>query len=96
MTCRAAALLTGCTSSLQYWPTSQLQQVWCGLAAYCPLPAYKPVQPAATEQPLSTAVPPLQSAWLILKSFPEHVDALAFMNAVQECYAEEVHASSLH
>eukprot|EP00891_Asterochloris_glomerata_P006927 jgi/Astpho2/6927/Aster-01794 len=35
---------------------------------------------------------PLQSAWLILKSFPEHVDALAFMNAVQECYAEEVRA----
>ena len=58
----------------------------------CRLPACKP---AAAEQLLSTAVHPLQSAWLILKSFPEHVDALAFMNAVQECYSEEVHARGL-
>lgn len=29
---------------------------------------------------------PVQAGWLILKSFPEHVDVLAFMNAIESLY----------
>lgn len=29
---------------------------------------------------------PVQAGWLILKSFPEHVDVLAFMNAIENIY----------
>ncbi len=28
----------------------------------------------------------IQAGWLILKSFPEHVDVLAFMNAIESLY----------
>lgn len=28
----------------------------------------------------------LQAGWLILKSFPEHVDVLALMNAIADVY----------
>lgn len=30
----------------------------------------------------------LQAGWLILESFPEHVDVLAFMNAIDNLYGE--------
>ena len=30
----------------------------------------------------------LQAGWLILESFPEHVDVLAFMNAIADLFGE--------
>ena len=44
---------------------------------------------------LNTVVCGTQAGWLILKSFPEHVDVLAFMNAIENIYGKPFVANLL-